>query len=86
MTIVTFLPLIYLEIIAWKKIFRSPPSAPSRLSFCASVQVSRDSFPDPRVRHSLIEEKYENIEGCEQSKLQLFILNFVRVPWYHYLI
>ncbi len=24
------------------KYFRFPPSAPSRLSFCASVQVSRD--------------------------------------------
>ena len=52
---------------AWKKIFRSPPSAPLRLSFCASVQVSRDSFPDPRVRRSLVEQKYQPIEGCEQS-------------------
>ena len=28
--------------ITWKKIFRSPPFAPSRLSFCAGVQVSSD--------------------------------------------
>ena len=45
-----------LGIIAWKKIFRSPPSPPSRLSFCASVQVSRDSSPDHSVGRSLTED------------------------------
>ena len=66
------------------KDFSFPPSPPSRFSFCASVQVSRDSFLDHSVRRSLTEEKYENIKGCEQSKLQHFILNFVRATWYHF--